>query len=55
MDTLHYTGTTHTTEQRAGTPAALNTTLLDPTSKKFDLTTAPELTPTVTWVHGKLF
>ena len=47
MDTLHHTGTTHSTEDSAGTPAALNTTLLDPTRlKEVDPTTGPELTPT---------
>lgn len=45
----------YNTEDSAGTPAALNTTLLDPSSKELDLTTASKLTPTVTSVHGKLF
>lgn len=56
MDTLHYTGTTHTAEDSAGTSAAINTTLLDTSLlKELDPTPGPELTSTVTWMHWKLF
>lgn len=51
-----FTQVPHTAEDSAGTSAALNTTLPDTSwVKELDPTTDPELIPTVTWMHWKLF
>lgn len=56
MDTLHYRGTTHTSEDSAGTLATLNTTRLQLSRfKELDPTTGPGLTPTVTQMNWNLF